>query len=76
MMLVLLAAMSCSSDSTAIPEPAPTATQSTVGNEGGALNMLQLPNIADTVERVRPAVRRFRQWHRGRLRRIGTGINQ
>jgi len=56
MMLVLLAAMSCSSDSTAIPEPAPTATQSTVGNEGGALNMLQLPNIADTVERVRPAV--------------------
>ncbi|MBL15973.1 MAG: peptidase A2 [Chloroflexi bacterium] len=56
MMLVLPAAMACSSDSTAIPKPAPAANQSTVGNEGGALNMLQLPNIADTVERVRPAV--------------------
>lgn len=58
LMLALLAAVACSSDSTATPAPAatPAATQSAVGNEGIAPNMLQLPNIADTVERVRPAV--------------------
>ena len=59
-MLALLAAVACSSESTATPKPAPTATaaatQSAVGNETSAPNMLQLPNIADTVERVRPAV--------------------
>ena len=56
LMLALLAAVACSSGSTATPDPVPTTTQSAVGNEGGAVNVLQLPNIADTVERVRPAV--------------------
>lgn len=56
LMLALLAAVACSTDSTATPEPAPTATQSAVVSEGNVPNMLQLPNIADTVERVRPAV--------------------
>ena len=58
LMLVLLAAVACSRDSTATPEPATAipSSQSTVGSEDGASTMLQLPNIADTVERVRPAV--------------------
>jgi S1-C subfamily serine protease len=56
LMLALLAAVACSTDLTATPEPAPTATQSAVVSEGNVPNMLQLPNIADTVERVRPAV--------------------
>ncbi len=58
MMLVLLAAVACSSDPTATPDPATAipSSQSTVGSEDGASTMLQLPNIADIVERVRPAV--------------------
>ena len=57
-MLALMATVACSSESTATPEPpaTPSPAQSTVGNEASVLNMLQLPNIADTVERVRPAV--------------------
>ena len=54
-MLGLLAAVGCFSDPTATAEPTPT-TRPAIGNEGGAPNMLQLPNIADTVEDVRPAV--------------------
>ena len=60
--LAVLAAVACSGD-----DPAPAATAapatatipgaaSTSGNGDGGSNMLQLPNIADTVERVRPAV--------------------
>ena len=60
--LAVLAAVACSGNdptpaatvvpATATATPAPPPTEST----GGASNMLQLPNIADTVERVRPAV--------------------
>jgi len=65
--LAVLAAVACSGDdptlaatavpATAVPAtatatPAPPATESAAG----ASDMLQLPNIADTVERVRPAV--------------------
>ena len=60
--LSVLAAAACSSD-----DPAPTATAvpatatisggaSTNGNGDRGSEMLGLPNIADTVERVRPAV--------------------
>ena len=60
--LAVLAAVACSGD-----DPAPAATAapatatipgaaSTSGNGDCGSNMLQLPNIADTVERVRPAV--------------------
>ena len=60
--LAVLAAVACSSNNpaptatvvpataTATPAPPPTVPA------GGASNMLQLPNIADTVERVRSAV--------------------
>ncbi|MCH7738314.1 MAG: trypsin-like peptidase domain-containing protein [Chloroflexi bacterium] len=57
-MLTVLAA-ACSSDPTATnepPTPLPPATQPADRDEGGDVGMLQLPNIADTVERVRPAV--------------------
>jgi len=54
-MLALLAAVACSSDPTATGESIPT-PQPTIENEGSAPSMLQLPNIADTVEDVRPAV--------------------
>ena len=54
-MLALLAAVACSSDPTATTEPTPT-SQPATGNEDGDSNMLRLPNIADTVDDVRPAV--------------------
>lgn len=56
--LAVLAAVACSGDdpeSTTTAASA-TATMSSAGSADGASNMLQLPNIADTVERVRPAV--------------------
>lgn len=59
LMLTVLAAAACSSDPTATAEPPaapPPATQAAIGGEGTAAGMLQLPNIADTVEQVRPAV--------------------
>lgn len=58
-LLTALAAIACSSDPTATSAPpteSPPVTQAPTGNEGGDVAMLQLPNIADTVERVRPAV--------------------
>ena len=58
-LLRALAAIACSSDPTATSAPpteSPPVTQAPTGNEGGDVAMLQLPNIADTVERVRPAV--------------------
>ena len=54
--LAITAAVACSSDE---PTPVATTVPVTVSNNGaggGGSNMLQLPNIADTVERVRPAV--------------------
>ncbi len=55
-MLTLLAAVACSGDPTATSRPPGPATQSANGNESISRAMLQLPNIADTVEQVRPAV--------------------
>ncbi|MQG27961.1 MAG: PDZ domain-containing protein [SAR202 cluster bacterium] len=55
----VLAAVACSSDPTATAEPATSeqpASQSSTEGGSEAVAMLQLPNIADTVERVRPAV--------------------
>ena len=55
----VLAAVACSSDPTATAEPATSerpASQSSAESGSEAVAMLQLPNIADTVERVRPAV--------------------
>lgn len=56
--LAVLAAVACSGND---PTPAATLVQATpapppTDSAGGSGNMLQLPNIADTVERVRPAV--------------------
>lgn len=75
----VLAAVACSSDPTATAEPATSeqpASQSS--NEGGseAVAMLQLPNIADTVERVRPAVVSIvaRTVSRDRFGRQSTGF--
>ena len=58
-MFAILAAVACSSDPTATAEPATSeqpASQSPTGGDSKVVAMLQLPNIADTVERVRPAV--------------------
>ena len=55
-MLTLLAAVACSSDPTVTSRPPTPTTQSASGNENISGPMLQLPNIADTVEQVRPAV--------------------
>ena len=58
-MFTILAAVACSSDPTATAEPATSeqpASQSPTGGDSKVVAMLQLPNIADTVERVRPAV--------------------
>ena len=55
-MLTLLAAVACSSDPTVTSRPPTPTTQSASGNENISGTMLQLPNIADTVEQVRPAV--------------------
>ena len=51
--LAVLAAVACSGDD---PEPTATAVPPPVQSSSGAGNTLQLPNIADTVERVRPSV--------------------
>ncbi|SUZ75225.1 uncharacterized protein METZ01_LOCUS28079 [marine metagenome] len=58
-MFAILAAVACSSDPTATAEPATSeqpASQSSTEGGSETVAMLQLPNIADTVERVRPAV--------------------
>ncbi|MED5588579.1 MAG: trypsin-like peptidase domain-containing protein [Chloroflexota bacterium] len=58
-MFAILAAVACSSDPTATAEVATSEQQASQSStEGGSetVAMLQLPNIADTVERVRPAV--------------------
>lgn len=54
-MLALLAAVACFSDPTATAEHTPT-SQPSIGSESEVPSMLRLPNIADTVEDVRPAV--------------------
>ena len=54
--LSVSAAVACSGND---PTPSATAVPATAATNGagdGAVVMLQLPNIADTVERVRPAV--------------------
>jgi S1-C subfamily serine protease len=51
--LALLAAVACNNDSDPTATTIPAATN---GTESFGIPMLQLPNIADTVERVRPAV--------------------
>ena len=51
--LVVLAAVACSGDD---PDPTATTAPATILSTGGASNTLQLPNIADTVERVRSSV--------------------
>ena len=63
-MFTILAAVACSSDPTATAEPSTAepatseqpASQSSTEGGSETVAMLQLPNIADTVERVRPAV--------------------
>ena len=58
-MFAILAAVACSSDPTATAEPATSeqpASQLSTEGDSKVVAMLQLPNIADTVERVRPAV--------------------
>lgn len=61
-MLALLVAVACNNDTDPTTEPTGTATPATAipaaidGTESGGIPMLQFPNIADTVERVRPAV--------------------
>lgn len=62
-LLTLLAAVACSDNDTdptataASPTSVPTAVPTTTSaNEGSDIQMLQLPNIADTVEQVRPSV--------------------
>ena len=55
----VLATVACSSDPTATAEPSTSEqpdSQSSTEGSSEAVAMLQLPNIADTVERVRPAV--------------------
>ena len=59
--LAIFAVVACSGDDpapapTAVPTTAPALIPGNVSPNGGGGNMLQLPNIADTVERVRPAV--------------------
>jgi S1-C subfamily serine protease len=61
-MLALLVAVACNNDTDPTTEPTGTTTPATAipaaidGTESGGIPMLQFPNIADTVERVRPAV--------------------
>ena len=61
-MLALLVAVACNNDTDPTTEPTGTTTPATTipaaidGTESGGIPMLQFPNIADTVERVRPAV--------------------
>ena len=75
----VLAAVACSSDPTATAEPATSeqpASQSSTESGSEAVAMLQLPNIADTVERVRPAVVSIvaRTVSRDRFGRQSTGF--
>lgn len=75
----VLAAVACSSDPTATAEPATSerpASQSSAESGSEAVAMLQLPNIADTVERVRPAVVSIvaRTVSRDRFGRQSTGF--
>ena len=55
-MLTVLTVLACSSDATATPEPTQPSTQQSGGNEAISGLMLQLPNVADTVEDVRMAM--------------------
>ena len=78
-MCAILAAVACSSDPTATAEPATSeqpASQSSTEGGSAAVAMLQLPNIADTVERVRPAVVSIvaRTVSRDRFGRQSTGF--
>ena len=78
-MFAILAAVACSSDPTATAEPATSeqpASQSPTGGDSKVVAMLQLPNIADTVERVRPAVVSIvaRTVSRDRFGRQSTGF--
>ena len=75
----VLAAVACSSDPTATAEPTTSeqpASQSSTEGGSEAVAMLQLPNIADTVERVRPAVVSIvaRTVSRDRFGRQSTGF--
>ena len=75
----VLAAVACSSVPTATAEPATSerpASQSSAESGSEAVAMLQLPNIADTVERVRPAVVSIvaRTVSRDRFGRQSTGF--
>ena len=75
----VLAAVACSGDPTATAEPATSerpASQSSAESGSEAVAMLQLPNIADTVERVRPAVVSIvaRTVSRDRFGRQSTGF--
>lgn len=75
----VLAAVACSSDPTSTAEPATSeqpASQSSTEGGSEAVAMLQLPNIADTVERVRPAVVSIvaRTVSRDRFGRQSTGF--
>ncbi|MEE3166341.1 MAG: trypsin-like peptidase domain-containing protein, partial [Chloroflexota bacterium] len=77
----VLATVACSSDPTATAEPAtPEQPASQSSTEGGSetVAMLQLPNIADTVERVRPAVVSIvaRTVSRDRFGRQSTGFGK
>ena len=83
-MFAILAAVACSSDPTATAEPATAepatseqpASQSSTEGGSETVAMLQLPNIADTVERVRPAVVSIvaRTVSRDRFGRQSTGF--
>ena len=75
----VLATVACSSDPTATAEPSTSeqpASQSSTEGSSEAVAMLQLPNIADTVERVRPAVVSIvaRTVSRDRFGRQSTGF--
>ncbi len=83
-MFAILAAVACSSDPTATAEPSTAepatseqpASQSSTEGGSETVAMLQLPNIADTVERVRPAVVSIvaRTVSRDRFGRQSTGF--
>ena len=78
-MFAILATVACSSDPTATAEPSTSeqpASQSSTEGSSEAVAMLQLPNIADTVERVRPAVVSIvaRTVSRDRFGRQSTGF--
>jgi len=75
----VLATVACSGDPTATVEPATSeqpASQSSTKGGSDAVAMLQLPNIADTVDRVRPAVVSIvaRTVSRDRFGRQSTGF--